>query len=53
MPNFYYSESMAKAGGKALVWKEQTLDAFFADPDRFDPGTSVQISSGLVTDLKV
>ena len=50
VPNFYYSEAMAQAGRDGLVWDDDTLDAFLADPDKFLPGTSMIISSGPVSD---
>lgn len=53
VPNFYYSEAMAKAGANGLVWNEEALDAFLADPEGFVPGTSMRISSGPVTDPQV
>ena len=52
VPNFYYSEAMAEAGRDGLVWNDETLDEFLADPDAFMPGTSMIISSGPVTDPK-
>ncbi|BDW81476.1 hypothetical protein MACH24_09140 [Erythrobacter sp. Dej080120_24] len=53
VPNFYYSEAMAKAGQDGLVWDEQTLDGFLADPENFIPGTAMRISSGPVEDPEV
>jgi len=48
VPNFYYSRAMAEAGRAGLVWTDETLDGFLADPDKFLPGTSMIISSGPV-----
>lgn len=48
VPNFYYSAAMAEAGRKGLVWNDETLDKFLADPDKFIPGTKMTISSGPV-----
>ena len=39
-----------EAGRDGLVWNDETLDEFLADPDAFMPGTSMIISSGPVTD---
>ena len=44
---------MAKAGQGGLVWNDETLDAFLADPENFIPGTSMRISSGPVEDPEV
>ena len=53
VPNFHYSPAMAKAREGGLVWTDEKLDAFLADPDTFLPGTTMVISSGPVTDPKV
>ena len=39
---------MAEAGAQGLVWNDETLAAYLADPDGFLPGTSMIISSGPV-----
>lgn len=40
LPDFEYSPAMIAAGrDKGLVWTEQTLDAFLADPAGFMPET--------------
>lgn len=48
VPNYYYSEAMAEAGRKGLVWTDETLDQFLAGPDHFIPGTRMVISTGPV-----
>lgn len=53
VPNFYYSPAMAAKGKTGLVWNEQTIADFIANPDGYVPGTSMHISSGPVTDPKV
>ena len=50
VPNFHFSEAMAAAGVQGLVWNDETLSAYLADPDGFLPGTSMIISSGPVAD---
>jgi cytochrome c2/cytochrome b561 len=50
VPNFNYSEVMAEAGRNGLVWTDETMDAFLADPDAFMPGTRMIISIGPVRD---
>ena len=47
-PNFHYSKAMAEAGRNGLVWTEETLDRYLADPGGFVKGTSMIISSGPV-----
>jgi cytochrome c2/cytochrome b561 len=47
-PNFHYSEALAEAGRKGLVWNDETIAQYIAGPDRFIPGTSMIISSGPV-----
>lgn len=47
-PNFHYSEALAEAGRKGLVWNDETIAKFIAGPDTFIPGTSMIISSGPV-----
>jgi cytochrome c2/cytochrome b561 len=48
VPNFHYSKAMAEAGRSGLVWTDQTLDRYLADPGGFVKGTSMIISSGPV-----
>lgn len=53
VPNFYYSAAMAKKGREGLTWDDRTIGEFIADPQHFIPGTSMQISSGPVSDPQV
>jgi cytochrome c2/cytochrome b561 len=46
VPGFAYSKAMIEAREKGLVWNDETLSAYIADPDKFMPGTSMIISSG-------
>lgn len=39
VPNFPYSPAMKKAGAAGLVWTDDTLDGFLANPLKFVPGT--------------
>lgn len=50
VPNFNYSKAMAEAGRNGLVWTDENMDAFLADPDKFMPGTRMIISIGPVRD---
>lgn len=50
VPNYPYSEALAKAGREGLIWNEETIRQFIAGPDKMIPGTSMIISSGPVTD---
>lgn len=34
-PDFKYSEVMTEAGGKGLVWSEETLVSYLPDPSKF------------------
>jgi cytochrome c2/cytochrome b561 len=52
-PNFHYSEAMAAKRDGGLVWTDETLDLYLANPDAYIPGTSMIISSGPVSDPKV
>jgi cytochrome c len=38
VPNFRYSEAMRRSG---IVWSEETLDRFLADPLKTVPGTTM------------
>lgn len=51
-PGFAYSEAMTRARDRGLVWNDETIAAYIADPDKFMPGTSMIISSGPVSDPK-
>lgn len=50
VPNFHYSEALAKAGQDGLIWNEETIRQYIAGPDEMIAGTSMMISSGPVTD---
>jgi cytochrome c2/cytochrome b561 len=52
-PGFAYSQAMLKARDQGLVWNDETIAAYIADPDGFMPGTTMIISSGPVRDPKV
>ncbi len=43
LSGFRYSRSMRTAGENGLVWDEQTLDAFLADPGSFVPRTRMNV----------
>ncbi len=49
-PNFHYSEAMAEAGRKGLVWDEATLKRFIAGPEKLVPGNRMIVNRGPVTD---
>lgn len=53
VPNFYYSDALAQASREGLVWTDETLSQYLADPDGFVPGTSMIISSGPVADPEI
>ncbi len=53
VPGFAYSDAMRRAREKGLVWTEETLAAYIADPQRWMPGTSMIISSGPIPDPRV
>lgn len=53
VPNFYYSDALAQASRDGLIWTDETLGQYLADPDGFVPGTSMIISSGPVRDPQV
>jgi cytochrome c2/cytochrome b561 len=53
VPGFHYSESLARAGREGLVWNDETIAAYIADPQRFIPGTSMIVSSGPIPDPAV
>lgn len=46
VPGFSYSQAMLDAGAKGLVWNDETIAAYIADPQKYMPGTSMIISSG-------
>lgn len=50
-PNFVnYSKAMLEARDKGLVWNDQTISDYIADPNTFMPGTNMAISIGPITD---
>lgn len=53
VPGFGYSEAMRAARDRGLVWTDETLAAYIADPQRWMPGTSMIVSSGPIPDPKV
>ncbi|MEO9461196.1 MAG: hypothetical protein ABJ242_00545 [Marinomonas sp.] len=52
VPNFAYSKGMAQAGRDGLVWDEETIKAFIANPDKIVPGNRMVVNRGPVTDPK-
>lgn len=42
LPDFDYSPAMRAAGEAGLVWTEERLDAFLANPEAMVPGTMMQ-----------
>lgn len=53
VPGFHYSEALARAGREGLMWNDETLAAYIADPQRYIPGTTMIISSGPIPDPAV
>lgn len=53
VPNFTYSTAMADAGRKGLVWTDERIAWFIADPQKHLPGTSMIVSSGPIPDPAV
>ncbi|WP_448586590.1 c-type cytochrome [Thermaurantiacus sp.] len=53
VPGFGYSGAMRRAREQGLVWTEEALAAYIADPQGWMPGTSMIISSGPIPDPKV
>lgn len=53
VPGFGYSEAMEQARAEGLVWTEENLAAYVADPQKFMPGTSMIVSSGPIPDPRV
>lgn len=43
---FAYSDAMATAGRRGLVWNEATLARFLADPEAVVPGTTMPSQGG-------
>ena len=52
VPNFHYSHALAAKREAGLIWTDETLDKYLANPDAFVPGTNMIISSGPVSDPK-
>lgn len=52
VPGFAYSEAMLKARDRGLVWNDETIAAYIADPQKYLPGTTMIISSGPIADPK-
>ncbi len=53
VPNFHFSPALAAKRNEGLVWTDETLDLYLANPDQFVPGTTMIISSGPVSDPRV
>ena len=53
MPNFTYTKVMADAGRHGLVWTDERIAWYIADPQKHMPGTAMIVSSGPIPDPKV
>lgn len=54
VPNFVnYSNAMIAARDRGVVWNDQTIAAYIANPDTFMPGTNMAISIGPIPDPAV
>jgi cytochrome c2/cytochrome b561 len=53
VPGFTYTEALSDAGRKGLVWTDDRIAWFIADPQKHIPGTSMIISSGPIPDPAV
>jgi cytochrome c2/cytochrome b561 len=53
VPNFHFSPALAAKRNEGLVWTDETLDFYLANPDTYVPGTTMIISSGPVSDPRV
>jgi cytochrome c2 len=53
VPNFTYSTALSDAGRKGLVWTDERIAWFIADPQKHLPGTSMIVSSGPIPDPEV
>lgn len=53
VPGFGYSEAMERARAQGMVWTEENMAAYVANPGKFLPGTSMIISSGPIPDPRV
>jgi cytochrome c2/cytochrome b561 len=52
-PNFAYTTALSNAGRKGLVWTDERIAWFIADPQKHLPGTSMIVSSGPIPDPEV
>jgi cytochrome c2/cytochrome b561 len=50
VPGFGYSEAMGRARDGGLIWTEEAIARYIADPQADMPGTSMIISSGPIPD---
>lgn len=51
VPNFVnYSPAMIAARDRGLIWNDETISAYIANPDTFMPGTNMAISIGPIPD---
>jgi cytochrome c len=41
VPEYKYSEAMSAKGAEGLVWTDETLAAYLADPKKYVPGTKM------------
>ena len=53
VPNFTYTKVMADAGRHGLVWTDERIAWYIADPQKHMPGTAMIVSSGPIPDPKV
>lgn len=53
VPNFTYSTALSDAGRKGLVWSDERIAWYIADPQKHLPGTSMIVSSGPIPDPAV
>ena len=53
VPNFTYSTALSDAGRKGLVWSDDRIAWYIADPQKHLPGTSMIVSSGPIPDPAV
>ena len=52
-PNFTYTKVMADAGRHGLVWTDERIAWYIADPQKHMPGTAMIVSSGPIPDPEV
>jgi len=53
VPDYTYSKALAAAGDKGLIWTDERIAWFIADPQKHLPGTTMIISSGPIPDPDV